>query len=329
MYVIILYINIKEVAYMSWICEKCKYENSKDFSTKCEICGQTRDLKQINNNSKSTSNYGNVYLNVPRNYPSQVKIDNTASSPKNNSNTTIILLVVIVILFVVIIGLVAINLFNNRNENRYSMAEVSTIAESTVDTTMTTTIEETSEETTITTTEEVTTEATTTTVTTVTTIAPVQEAVIAIETNEKPKEKFKCYTLDCTWEEARKDAEKKGGHLATFTSEEEFQEILSVAQQSELKYIWIGGRTELTDSGIFVRWCTNEDVTALVNSSYWFYDSKNDIQEPSGTDRNTGTVEPYLMLWYVHDKWGLVDNSDEAKTTYNGKNDIGYICEFD
>lgn len=308
---------------MSWICEKCKHENYRDFSTKCESCGQIRNLKQINDN-KSKLEYNNEYQNIPINYPSSTKMESTVNNSKNNSNSTIILLVVIVILFMVIIGLVARNLFNNQDESEYSMAEVYTSAE----TTTITTIEETFKETTITTTQETTAE-TTTIATTVTTTEPIKEAIIEIETSKKPKEKFKCYTLDCTWEEACKDAETKGGHLATFTSDTEFQEILSVAKKSGLKYIWLGGRTELTDIGVFVSWYTNEDVTALVNSSYWFYDSKNDIQEPSGTDRNTGTVEPYLMLWYVHDKWGLVDNSDEAKAVYKNKTQMGYICEFD
>jgi len=43
-----------------------------------------------------------------------------------------------------------------------------------------------------------------------------------------------------TWHQSKADAEAKGGHLATITSEEEWQRVLKKAPESDARNLWIG-----------------------------------------------------------------------------------------
>jgi outer membrane protein assembly factor BamB len=82
---------------------------------------------------------------------------------------------------------------------------------------------------------------------------------------EKPKTDLKKGLLtnyqliqgNFTWHEAKVDAEKRGGHLATITSEREHQRMLEqLKSKSGNNYYWLGA-TDEKNEGVW-RWVTNE-----------------------------------------------------------------------
>lgn len=128
---------------------------------------------------------------------------------------------------------------------------------------------------------------------------------------------------DISWQEAVNMCEQiYGGHLVTITSEEEYNEICSLIDDSGLTYIWIGGYMDEDSNSAC--WITGEDWSF----ANWYPD------EPSWEDVD-GTKEYCLCLWNV--KY----NGEEIGWTFNDqRNDlvgsipslsgkVGYICEYE
>lgn len=125
---------------------------------------------------------------------------------------------------------------------------------------------------------------------------------------------------DVTWTEAQAACEAKGGYLATITSQEEYEKIAVLAEQSGVHHLWIGAylpssSTSWKEAG----WITGEEWTF----EKWY------PGEPSVRDRD-GTYENYLCLWSVNDgPWTFNDernNMLEADGSISGN--IGYIIEY-
>ena len=121
---------------------------------------------------------------------------------------------------------------------------------------------------------------------------------------------------DVTWEEARQLAEEGGGYLAAVTSQEEWDTVQALAEESGLTYLWLGGQAG--GDGAF-GWLTGE----AFDFSCWY------PGEPSGSDSD-GTAEPFLCMWKPDGAWswndqrgGIIAGNREAA----GK--IGYVIEYE
>lgn len=116
---------------------------------------------------------------------------------------------------------------------------------------------------------------------------------------------------DYTWHEAKADAESRGGHLATVTSAEEWQQILNQFSSSFRNYMpWLGGTDEGSEGEW--RWVTNEP---------WSFDAWNS-GEPNNANRGR---EHYL---HVNDLYGI--NAPRGwNDTLVGSPCGGYILELE
>ena len=131
--------------------------------------------------------------------------------------------------------------------------------------------------------------------------------------------RYEIIPADISWTAATTECIRRGGHLATITSEDEMNQLIALAEASGLKYLWVGGYTSVNGSQAFGHWVTGEpfDYTA------WYEG------EPSRNDMD-GTPEMYLMMWKLNDAWSWNDqrNDPAADLSYFIGN-IGYICEYE
>ncbi len=138
---------------------------------------------------------------------------------------------------------------------------------------------------------------------------------------------YEVIASDVTWQEAKKDCEARGGHLATIGSMEEYETIVSLLTDSDLYYLWLGaslhsGYDEWEDNS----WITGEEWT--LPNSLWY------PGEPSKEDLD-GTKEYYLCLWNAKYEeqdigWTLNDQRNDIVGDFPalaGK--LGYICEYE
>jgi|TARA_B100000809_G_C15060958_1_gene502391 hypothetical protein len=118
------------------------------------------------------------------------------------------------------------------------------------------------------------------------------EPTIVIE--GRPTSSFSFVFGNFTWQAAKKDAESKGGHLATVTSPEE-QQRLDQLIMSKNRDAWIGAEEK---NGHW-QWVTGE---------VWCYDNFDDY-EPNG-----GNLENHINIWGINGKWN--DFRDYYKMSY-------------
>jgi hypothetical protein len=121
---------------------------------------------------------------------------------------------------------------------------------------------------------------------------------------------------DVTWEEAAAAAKASGGYLAVITSQEEFDKVAALADQSSTLYLWLGAESDTY--GNFY-WKNGESFTY----AKWY------PGEPSGSDED-GTPENYLCMWKVNGSWSWNDQRNDLISGYSlaaGK--IGYVIEYD
>lgn len=126
---------------------------------------------------------------------------------------------------------------------------------------------------------------------------------------------------NCSWEQAKQRCADMGGHLATISSDEQFNEVVALAEKVGASFVWLGAKRN--SSGTW-EWVNGGTVDYFV----W------DNGEPSYSDWD-GTAEDYLMLWKVSHtgtySWRYNDvRSDPysyAPGSYSGR--IAYICQYD
>ena len=133
--------------------------------------------------------------------------------------------------------------------------------------------------------------------------------------------RYEFVKANVTWNEANEQCIANGGHLVTITDQNEMDKVLAVANQSGVKYIWIGGYTSVRDNYIYGHWVTGESFTY----ERW------DEGEPSRYDRD-GAPEAYMMLWLRKGVWSWNDQRNDILnipgiTYFNGN--LGYICEYE
>lgn len=157
--------------------------------------------------------------------------------------------------------------------------------------------------------------------------SPSVYAVPAPEPDPQPAGKtYQAFVDACTWADAKQKCEAAGGHLAYITSDDDWNQAISVLSGTGLRYVWLGGSTYISNDGstITASWLNGSNLNYIDNARHWY------PNEPSGWDNSSPehTLEPYILLWYVDDYWSLNDTSNDILKYYKPER-IGYLCEFD
>lgn len=157
--------------------------------------------------------------------------------------------------------------------------------------------------------------------------SPSVYAVPAPEPDPQPAGKtYQAFVDACTWADAKQKCEAAGGHLAYITSDEDWNQAISVLSGTGLRYVWLGGSTYISRDGstITASWLDGSNLSYIDNAYRWY------PNEPSGWDNSSPehSLEPYILLWYVDDYWSLNDTSNDILKYYKPER-IGYLCEFD
>ena len=115
-----------------------------------------------------------------------------------------------------------------------------------------------------------------------------------------------------TWTEAEAYCESLGGHLATVTSEEEYDTILSLIPSNSPKSVfWIGG-TSAGNNGVW-KWVTDEE---------WVFDRWASTQPDHADEEYLGFVTTNHGWWADAFEWNnFVNNSSPGEK--------GFVCEWD
>ena len=124
---------------------------------------------------------------------------------------------------------------------------------------------------------------------------------------------YRCIIRRTTWQEARRACESLGGHLATISSADENEFILSILPDGNLDY-WIGCTDDINEGDW--RWVTGEPFTY----ANWSSDNPNndfDGQQDYGVFLTGPSGVGSAGEWD--------DDLNDANNSYLG----GYICEWD
>ena len=157
--------------------------------------------------------------------------------------------------------------------------------------------------------------------------SPSVYAVPTPEPDQQPAGKtYQAFVDACTWADAKQKCEAAGGHLAYITSDEDWNQAISVLSGTGLRYVWLGGSTYISNDGstITASWLNGSNLNYIDNARHWY------PNEPSGWDNSSPehSLEPYILLWYVDDYWSLNDTSNDILKYYKPER-IGYLCEFE
>jgi len=142
-------------------------------------------------------------------------------------------------------------------------------------------------------------------------------AVAAPENVATPVEhSYSIHREDVSWTQAQQKCYELGGHLANISSQEELNEITSLAEAQGLEKLWIGCHRE----NAALVWENQEDIS--------FY--KWGKGEPSGYDSGDRVTEDYIMLWKFNGDWVYNDSRNDPVKDYPAmySGQIGYVCEY-
>ncbi len=132
--------------------------------------------------------------------------------------------------------------------------------------------------------------------------------------NSVKHSRYEVFYDDLTWTDAEAYCESLGGHLATVTSEEEYETILSLIPSNARKSVfWIGG-TSAGNNGVW-KWITGEE---------WSYDNW-------GGGQPSGGIEQYLGFVTTNHGWAAARKWNDFTNTGTATNlrEIGFVCEWD
>ena len=131
------------------------------------------------------------------------------------------------------------------------------------------------------------------------------------QTKNPAVHRYTFYPEACTWSEAQERAKGKGGHLATVTSQEEWDAVLAVLPPETITVCWLGANRN--QSGSFA-WLTGEPFTF----NRWA------DREPNNEDKN----EPCLCTLKSYGAWGWYDVPNDISPYYKPER-MGYVVEFE
>jgi len=121
--------------------------------------------------------------------------------------------------------------------------------------------------------------------------------------------RYEVINKSITWTKARDDCKKRGGYLATITSNEEQEFIIDLlSKQGKRRNYWLGGYREGKDW----KWVTGEDFTY----TNWI---------PGEPNNAEGKEDKLLLSRNRGNKWN--DSSNNNTNPY--EETLGYICEWD
>lgn len=152
------------------------------------------------------------------------------------------------------------------------------------------------------------------------------ETAPEVETQPEPEYEivyeysYEIVSGDLSWTEAKAACEAKGGYLATIGSQEEYNTIAALANQYDLKYLWVGAC--LPDNS--ATWAD----TGWIDGTPWTYENWYP-GEPSRQDSD-GTYERYLCIWTVNGgPWTFNDQRNELVKDFPFTSGVvGYVCEY-
>ena len=114
-----------------------------------------------------------------------------------------------------------------------------------------------------------------------------------------------------TWQEAAEYCESVGGYLATIESQTEYDKIVTLAESSGRKVLWLGA---VRNSKQNFEWITDEEFSF----TRWL----------SGEPNNEGGNENYLVMFRVNEQWVWADVPNDVSPYYS-EDYVGFVCEFD
>ena len=132
---------------------------------------------------------------------------------------------------------------------------------------------------------------------------------------EPVEHRYELYQEDINWSDAKDKCFAMGGHLVVINDEDEFREIVALAEREGVSMLWIGGHRE--SGAILWEDGSDEAYTPWAKG------------EPSYVDSSDGAAEDYVLLWY-NNGWYFNDSRHdpcrEFPQWYGGK--MAYVCEF-
>ena len=133
-----------------------------------------------------------------------------------------------------------------------------------------------------------------------------------------PQPTYEIILSDASWEQAKVEAEAKGGHLAVIRSAEDLQQIATLAANSGAKYVWIG--LYRGDDG----------------ELHWIADNPNPYTvwasgEPSVRDSYTGQPENSVLISNSAGTWSFNDCGNTPAGAYPRfySGVLAYVIQYD
>ncbi|WP_026658667.1 C-type lectin domain-containing protein [Butyrivibrio sp. AC2005] len=145
--------------------------------------------------------------------------------------------------------------------------------------------------------------------------------------------RYELFVEDCTWEEAAKKCEEKGGYLVSMTSDEEFEKVDNLIRAQNLQNVsfYIGATN--TGASFWWHWIDpNLTVSYCQSHCYRKHWLKGQPSYHETLDNGTKIDENYAEYIYkkADDKFYINDIPGDVIRYYPSfKGYIGYICEFD
>ena len=150
-------------------------------------------------------------------------------------------------------------------------------------------------------------------------------------TSNRGTGKFDVIKADLSWEEAREDAIRRGGHLATLNSPDEYYAMITMLGSGDYQgsHLWIGGKRDGTNMDYL--WLKDNGTLGGKSvlhepgvEGFWMEN------EPSYYDEGLSVQEDSLcMIWYSS-KWVCNDIPGDILSilpSYSGT--LGYIIEYE
>lgn len=116
-----------------------------------------------------------------------------------------------------------------------------------------------------------------------------------------------------TWEQAKADAESRGGHMATINSEEELEKCAEIARNYDVIFLWLDASVAQKSDWEDPVWNTGEPM----DYTKWYKG------EPNFGNEN----EYYLAMFSVNLEWYFNDAPADVISTYGGR--MGYVLEVE
>lgn len=131
------------------------------------------------------------------------------------------------------------------------------------------------------------------------------------DAGETAEHRYEVVAQRMTWAEADAYCKDQGGYLAAVESQEEYDQLVQLANQSGRKVLFLGAQRGA--DGNF-HWTSGDDLTFTA----WM----------DGEPNNEGGSENCLVMFLVDGQWVWSDVPNDL-SSYYGESSVGFICEWD